>query len=398
MRALARVPVPPGAPGVRAVWDALPAALDGSGPAIAPVPTTSVTTPTTAVTRILDATRPDDPSAPLEHDETAVVLSTSGSTQHPRGVLLSAGALSALSDVVNGPSRPQWVAAIPVTSAGGMNVVMRAWAAQREPIALPSIGGGAPFTPELFVAAIEHARAVTDDVRVSLVAAQVRRLLGDDAATDALRACTQVLVGGGPLDPLAREAARGAGVALTATYGATETAGGCVFDGIALPGVTVRIDAPAHEHGEVVVVGPTIALGYRLDAAATAARFVGGEFRTGDLGIVEDGVLRITGRMDDVVVVNGVSVSVVAVEQATKAVPGVDDAVAVAVPTQTEPHIVVFVVEHAGFASVHDAVRASVREQLGNAAVPREVRTLAAFPHLPGGKVDRLALRTLAES
>lgn len=367
-----------------------------------------MTVSTDAVQRIVDATRPDDAAAPLESDDAAVVLSTSGSTQHPRGVLLSALSLNALSDVVNGASgrgdagaaRPQWVAAIPVTSAGGMNVVMRAWAAQREPIALPSIGGATPFTPELFVDAITRARSVTDDVRVSLVSAQARRLLGDDAGTDALRACAQVLVGGGPLDPLAREAAAGAGVQLTATYGATETAGGCVFDGIALPGVSVRIDAPDGEQGEVIVAGPTIALGYRMDPVATAARFVDGEFRTGDLGVIENGVLRITGRMDDVIVVNGVSVSVVAVESAAKSVPGVEDAVAVAVPTSAEPRIVVFVIERmdANAGSVDDIVRESVRDQLGSAAVPREVRVLGSFPHLPGGKVDRVALRTAAES
>lgn len=390
---------------MRALWDALPAALDGSGPAIAPTPTTSMTVPDSAVARMLDATRPDDPSSPLEHDDAAVVLSTSGSTQHPRGVLLSAQALSALSEPINAGARPQWVAAIPVTSAGGMNVLMRAWAAQREPVALASIGGAAPFTPEVFVEAISRALTVTDDVRVSLVSAQVRRLLGDDAGTDALRACAQVLVGGGPLDPLAREAARGAGIVLTSTYGATETAGGCVFDGVALPGVRVRIDGAAGQPGEVVVGGPTIALGYRSDPAASAARFVDGEFRTGDLGVVENGVLRITGRMDDVVIVNGVSVSVIAVEQVAKSVPDVEDAVAVAVPTSTEPRIVVFAIERedasfgsAHVGSTHDAVRAMVREQLGNAAVPREVRVLSAFPHLPGGKVDRLALRTLAES
>ena len=387
--------MPPGVAGVRTLLERLPSALDGSGPAIAPVPTTSMTVSTAVVTRVLAATRPDDPSLPLEDDACAVVLSTSGSTGDPRGVLLSAQALTALNDAVLGSSAPTWVVAIPVTSAGGLNVLMRALARDRDPVVLPSIGGGAPFTASLFADAVERALAAHSDVRTSLVAAQVRRILEDERGVEALRSCSMVLVGGGPLDAMTRMRADELGITLTATYGATETAGGCVYDGLPLDGVGIAID-----QDEVIVSGPVLALGYRGDPHRTRERFTSAGFRTGDIGTIDDGLLRIIGRRDDQVSILGTNVSVLAVEAAALAVDGVGEAVAVAVPTATEPAIVVFVRIAEGFGStaVRESLRHKVREQLGGPAVPREVVAVETVPSLPNGKPDRAALRAAALS
>lgn len=394
VRALTRLPVAPGEPGVRALMAALPDALDGNGPAIAPIPALSATVGAGYVQRLLDATRPDDPSLPLESDEAAVVLSTSGSTGTPRGVLLPARALRAIEGAVVGSASPTWVVAIPVTSAGGLNVLMRSLAAGTEPVALASVGGDAPFTPALFAAGVEEALRRGGDVRTSLVTAQLRRLLADPRATEALRACRLVLVGGGPVDAHTRSAAASLGVPFTATYGATETAGGCVYDGVPLPGVSVAVD----ERGEVLVRGDVLALGYRGDPAATASRFTEAGYRTGDLGTLVDGRLRITGRMDDVVTVNGVSVSVVAIEELLRGLPDVANAAVVAVPTTGEPAIVAYVQGRDGVTApgIVDAARDRIAVELGRAAVPRLIECVETVPALPNGKPDRVALRSAA--
>ena len=127
-RPLIRVPVPPGPHGVTALTAPLRAALAGTGPAIAPIPVVSPTTSTVYVQQLLRATRPDDAAFPLETEEVAVVLATSGSTQNPKGVLHSRTTLTALSAAVQGDAAtaPQWIATLPVTSMGGFNVVLRA--------------------------------------------------------------------------------------------------------------------------------------------------------------------------------------------------------------------------------------------------------------------------------
>ena len=80
------------------------------------------------------------------------------------------------------------------------------------------------------------------------------------------------------------------------TYGMSETAGGCVYDGVALAGVRVRID-----DGRVILGGATLAKGYRNPVEPDPFAEPGW-FRTDDIGAVDDsGVLRVLGRVDDAI-------------------------------------------------------------------------------------------------
>jgi O-succinylbenzoic acid--CoA ligase len=375
---------------------ALAAALDASGPAIAPIPTVSTAMSSDYVMALLKAVQADANSIPLESDDVAVVMATSGSTGEPRGVLLSASALMALSDAVNGGGRPQWIAALPVTSMGGMNVLVRALAAGREPIALPSIGGARPFLAEDFGRAVALASAITDDIRVSLVPAQVARLLSDDIGIGALRECATILVGGGPTRPSLHAAAQDLGIGLTTTYGATETAGGCVFNRRPLPGVGVTSSAEsASDPGILTITGPTIALGYRADVEATATRFTPAGFVTSDLGYVrEDGTVMVIGRADDIVIINGVNVSPAAVDRVIADLPDVVAVATVVVPsTDGEPRLFAFLEVRDAAGSVDDSVREAVHVALGRVAIP-VIRHVPRLPHLPNGKVDRRALQS----
>ena len=166
---------------------------------------------------------------------------------------------------------------------GGFNVLVRALAADREPVVLPSIGGAGPFTEELFEAAVDAAAASSADIRVALVPAQLSRLLADDRGIAALQRCAAVLVGGAAIRPSLAAGARELGIALTTTYGATETSGGCVFDGRPLPGVTVTADGSP---GVLTISGPCVALGYRGEPELTSRTFAGRAYRTADLGEV----------------------------------------------------------------------------------------------------------------
>ena len=400
-RPLRRIPVPPGAAGPAALLPALAAALDGSGPAIAPIPTVTPQVSNDYVMALLRAVLADTSGPPLESDDVAVVMPTSGSTGDPRGVLLTAAQLTSLTAVVNGAgARPQWIAALPVTSMGGLNVLVRALAADRPPIALPSLGGAVPFTPAAFHAAVTAATAVTDDVRVALVPAQVARLLADDAGVSALRACTFVLVGGGPTRGSLRSGADALGVRLTTTYGATETAGGCVFDGVPLPGVRVTSTGASGAPGVLAIEGPCVALGYRGLPALTASRFTAGGFLTTDLGTVsESGRVTVVGRADDVVVINGVNVSPAAVERVIADLPDIAAVAAVSIDaTDGEPRIHVFVEVRDRAPAAEAAISTAVAAALGSVARPAAVHRVARLPHLPNGKVDRRVLQEQARS
>ena len=103
----------------------------------------------------------------------------------------------------------------------------------------------------------------------SLVPTQLRRILDAEGAAAALRSYAAVLVGGAALDPATRERALAAGVRVVTTYGMSETAGGCVYDGVPLDGVTVELDPD----GRILLGGPTLASGYlRPDGDGARAR------------------------------------------------------------------------------------------------------------------------------
>jgi len=391
-RPLLHISVPPGPDGVSALTRPLRAALDGTGPAIAPIPAVTVATSAEYVTHLLDATKPDDPSSPLEFDEVAVVLATSGSTQRPKGVLHSATTLRALSNAVQGGAHPQWIAALPLTSMGGFNVVLRASETELPAIGLNSLGGLQPFTTDDFVAAVRLALQRSSDVRVSLVATQVRRLLTDAAGTDALRACSQILVGGGPLPASTADSARTAEISLTTTYGATETAGGCVYNSQPLPGVEIMIDPKT---SEIVLSGQMVALGYRDERTQTAERFFGRSYRTGDLGTYSE-LLVIDGRSDDVITINGVNVSLKAIEETLNNTAIVHLAAVVAEPdanNELELYAAVMLVTGSlDESEVTTVLRAAVQKELGKAAVPRKFAFFDQLPTLPNDKLDRRAI------
>ena len=107
----------------------------------------------------------------------------------------------------------------------------------------------------------------------------------------------------------------------------SETSGGCVYDGVPLPGVT------AHVGERIALTGPVVARGYRLRPDLTAASFTGATFTTGDLGRWDGRpARRCSGRADDVVVTGGEKVAPAAVEAALAEHPAVAEAAVVGVP------------------------------------------------------------------
>jgi O-succinylbenzoic acid--CoA ligase len=345
----------------------LRAALDGTAP-LAVLPAG----PPAAVGAARAVLRADEP---LE-DGADLVVVTSGSTGGGRGVLLPAAAVRASAEAtlrrLGGPGA--WLLALPVSAIAGLQVLCRSVLGGTDPTVPAS---GEPLATA--VARMPAGRRYT-----ALVPTQLRRYL--DAEPGALRAFDAVLVGGAATDPALLAHARDEGVAVVTTYGMTETAGGCVYDGEPLDGVEVRVT-----DGGVELAGPVLALGYRLDPEDTAAAFADGWFRTRDAGALDDaGRLTVHGRLDDVVVTGGVNVAPQAVEGVLRQHPDVADAVVFGRPDdEWGQRVVAAVVPTPGAEPDLAALRPWVADRLGAPAAPRELHRIAAVPTLHTGKPDR---------
>jgi O-succinylbenzoic acid--CoA ligase len=367
---------------------------------------------------------------------TALVIETSGSTGIPKRVMLSADAVlasvAASETALGGPG--QWLLALPTHYVAGVQVLARSIAAGTTPEVLPP----GPFDARAF--AIATSRLDGDLRFTSLVPDQLLTLV--DAAADsrrvrrALQSYDAILIGGQRLDAALAERAHRLGARVVRTYGSSETAGGCVYDGVPLPGARARV-----VDGQIELAGPMLADGYlgdpeRTDAAFHLAPDADGImhrwYRTGDTGTVEAGRISVTGRIDNVIISGGTNVSLDRVEEAVRALTGFGTAIVVGVDDERwgqVPVVAVFAdgargadaragsgsaraeagaeaeseagteaqAEAEAASDARATVRAHVAALIGVAAQPAAVVTLGEMPTLSSGKPDRRRIRSLVD-
>jgi O-succinylbenzoic acid--CoA ligase len=365
---------------VERLRSAVLAALDG-GPAVLPLDTRNP-----AAHNLRAAMSPDEPA----ESGTAVIIPTSGSTGEPKGVLLSADALLASAraalERLHGPGR--WLLATPAHYIGGLQVVLRAHLAGGTPVVLDTTTG---FRADAFAEATDVLRTRPGPHYTALVPTQLARLIeAGGAAVRAAAAYDAIVLGGAALGERLRQRCAESGVRVVSAYGMSETASGCVYEGVPLDGVRVRLG----DGGRVEIAGPVLAHGYRLRPELTASTFAGGWFRTNDHGRLRDGRLEVLGRLDDVINTGGVKVPAATVEHALTACPGVRAACVVGLPDPEWGQRVVAALVVYDEPDL-DRLRAAVREAAGAAGVPKRFEIVPELPLRGPGKVDRAAVRAL---
>jgi O-succinylbenzoic acid--CoA ligase len=271
---------------------------------------------------------------------------------------------------------------VPPAYVAGLQVLVRSVRAGT----VPALGEAADPVPAL--------RALSGERRyAALVPTQLVRLLRDRHAVEALTGLDALLVGGGPLRPEVRAQAEEAGVRVVQTYGMSETCGGCVYDGVPLDGVAVKVDGD----GQVLLAGPVLFDGYAEDPERTRAVLRDGWFATADLGrFDDDGRLQVTGRVDDVVISGGVKVPPVAVEQMLARHPWVLEVGVVGTPDEEWGERVTAVVRAAPGVPRPDSATLRALVEPRSWAPRGFVEVAEPLPALANGKPDRRALARLA--
>jgi O-succinylbenzoic acid--CoA ligase len=374
---------------------ALGDALSGGAP-VAPLPSDPV-----EQQRVRAVLQPD---RPVTEPGAAVLVSTSGSTGEPKGVVLSAAAIqasaSATHEHLGGPGH--WLLALPPHYVAGLMVAARAVASE-QPVS--RVGSDLAELPTVLD------RSAGERHYLSLVPTQLRRALDDPRLAEALGRVDAVLLGGAaaPADLLA--AAAGRGITVVTTYGMSETCGGCVYGGTPLPGVRLTLEPdtgigshrPAADHqqgdrqeGRILLGGPMVFSGYRLRPDLTDRVLVDGAVRTNDRGRIVDGRLQVLGRYDDVIISGGLKIDAAAVERAARDWPALAgaDIVMVGVPDpEWGSRLVAYTESGSGTDPEPAGLRAYLGARFARHELPTELIVLDRLPRTSSGKVDRERLR-----
>ncbi|AFM06663.1 o-succinylbenzoate--CoA ligase [Corynebacterium pseudotuberculosis] len=318
---------------------------------------------------------------PIDPD-IALVMSTSGSTGIPKGAMLTAGNLVSSADATHQflGGEAQWLLAMPAHHIAGMQILVRSIIAGYDPIVVDVSRG---FNVAVFATAAASVEG--ERVYTSLTPLQLLKAMDTLVGIEALRVFTAILVGGAPLRADDRRAAKELGINVVTTYGASETSGGCVYNGRPVPGATVRvIDERIH------LGGPMIAQGYR-NIPDHHAFSQPGWFSTSDAGILNDGILEVVGRLDNVIDSGGLKIHPEVLERKLCDVPGVTAACVVGLPDRRFGHIIVAAYE----GNAHPTTIISALDDLPRWQLPKDIRRVESLPLIGPGKVDRRGVTAL---
>jgi len=268
-----------------------------------------------------------------------------------------------------------------------------------------------------------HGITIMDSVP-SLFQPLVRHLKKDAGARGGFEKLRRIMIGGEAMaaDPVYEFKAMFPHVAITNSYGPTETSIGVIFHevpdsysnpvpiGRPIPNVrAVILDpnlqlVPVGTAGELCLGGVCVGAGYLHDAESTAAVFVPNPFpelrcpilyRTGDLAKFRaDGVIEYLGRKDQQVKIRGVRIEPGEIEACLERQPGVRQAAVVARngahgTTQLAAYLVP---ADPGTAPDASALRDSLEEHLPAAMIPSVFLLVDSLPLTTSGKVDRKTL------
>lgn len=358
--------------------------------------------------------REGTPSAfavPLDPDLPVAIITTSGSTARPKGVVYSHRAMIEYAHeelVANAPDQggecTRLLSTSPLSTAGGFNLMVH----------MVVVGGTIylldKFEPEAALACLLEQRVNT--FRAAPIFFQRIAALDAFAAAD-LSHVRVATIGGAQPPPGLLAAWWGHGVVLRQLYGQTEGGGGITvnpirfaesdpdrcghgapFTEIAIIDEHGRRVAPG-ESGQIIARTPGMMMGYWRNPEATADALIDGWLHTGDLGTVDErGLLKVLDRMKDIIKSGGLNISAAELERVIMEAPGVAEVAIIAAPDPKfgeAPFAILY-----GDGCTIPGVLEHCRSQLSSYKIPRyAVISDTPLPRLAMGKISKPALRRL---
>jgi acyl-CoA synthetase (AMP-forming)/AMP-acid ligase II len=346
---------------------------------------------------------------PVDDDDLADVMYTSGTTGRPKGVAVRHGNVAMLPNAEPAWQGTAWLSATPVFTFAGLGFIYNPMKAGMTMLYLPKFDAGRWFE------IVERERPLMAFVVPAMARLLIHHPGFESADLSSLRG---LILGSAPLAPdtLLRLQARLPGAAVLNSYGMTE-GGHATFSmdpegsrarpgavGRPRPPTEVQIvgddgtSCPTGEVGEVTTRNPNGHREYYKDPEATARMWEGGWLHTGDLGYLDaDGYLYIVGRKKEMIVRGGMNVYADDVEAALQAHPAVIEAAVVGISHDVlGEDVAAFVVIRPGEELSSEELQGFVGERLADYKVPRRITFLDELPRNAGGKVVKAQLTAAA--
>ena len=358
------------------------------------------------------------PEVPVHEDDPVVILYTSGTSGRPKGATHSHRNVvaacwfhlfnDALATAMGQPPSPRrFLLATPLFHIAALHNLAVIRLVLGEAVVIHA----GRFDVDRVLRLIERER-VTNWTMVPTMASRLVEH-GDLSAYD-LSSLRAIAVATAPssaaLQERLRELLPVAGLALASSYGLTESSTAATQISAAdlradpssvgrpVPTMQIEIRDPDGQvvadgtEGEICLRGAQMMLGYWRDPEATRASSAPhGWFRTGDLGTMREGQLRISSRRSDLILRGGENVYPAEVENALAGHPAVRECLVVGIPHEEwGEEVGALVVTHPGTEADPEALRAHVAERLARYKVPtRWALTTSMLPRNATGKVSR---------
>jgi acyl-CoA synthetase (AMP-forming)/AMP-acid ligase II len=351
------------------------------------------------------------PHAEVEEGDLHRLMYTSGTTAHPKGVMLTYGNLywknvgHMLTFQITDKDRTLVVG--PLYHVGGMDLT-----ATGTLYAGGSVVILRKFEPVDVLEAI-HREKVTN---LWLSPAMTIMLFNEPAFARYDVSSVRFIIDGGEKMPptlIRKFTEKFPGAWFADAYGLTETVSGDTFlakdrmlnklgsVGKPVPHLRVRVvdendhDVPPNQPGEICLKGPKVFKGYWKNPEATAQALRGGWFHTGDIGALdEEGYLYILDRKKDMIISGGENIASPEVERVIYELPAVLEVAVVGVPHPKWLEVPkAYVVLKPGQSLAAEEIERHCIRKLARFKVPKEIEFIAQLPRNPSGKVLKRALR-----